>query len=265
MWFWTVQIRGNVKKWSRMVSNGFPLTPVTRIHGCLGSGSGIDQPPGAPHWETEIWWEFLCHPMTLKSQTLAAKCCPRRAKWLPKVTLKWEIWFSKTFVLLRQNNTLWSYDTFQTYQRNKSRNLISFLTPNTKKWASCLQSASQWAPPGNPKFTEFHRTNDLGSQRAAFGARSCIKTAKMVLRAPQMTHFPSDYQSNLMAGGAYPDWNLMSIPIMSPKVNSSAWFVGRGETPKVGTHNPSKIVTNLPWDPRVTPWVHPYPTWSPKC
>ena len=34
---------------------------------------------------------------------------------------------------------------------------------------------------------------------------------------------------------------------------------------QLGTHNPSKIVTNLPWDPRVTPCVHPCPTWSPKC
>ena len=34
---------------------------------------------------------------------------------------------------------------------------------------------------------------------------------------------------------------------------------------QLGTHNPSKIVTNLPWDPQVTPWVHPCPTWSPKC
>ena len=29
--------------------------------------------------------------------------------------------------------------------------------------------------------------------------------------------------------------------------------------------HPSKIVTNLPWDPRVTPWVHPRPPWSQKC
>ena len=34
---------------------------------------------------------------------------------------------------------------------------------------------------------------------------------------------------------------------------------------QLGTHNPSKLVTNLPWSPRMTPWVHPCPTWSPKC
>ena len=50
----------------------------------------------------------------------------------------------------------------------------------------------------------FIKKINSGSQKAAFGARSCTKAAKMVLRAPQMTHIPSDYQSNLIAGGAHP-------------------------------------------------------------
>ena len=33
--------------------------------------------------------------MTLKSQTLAAKCRPRRSKWFPKVTLERKSWISK--------------------------------------------------------------------------------------------------------------------------------------------------------------------------
>ena len=75
-----------------------------------------------------------------------------------------------------------------------------FDTTNTKKSAG-----SKVPPPGDPKFSEFHQKIDLGSQRAAFGARSCTKVAKMVLRLPQMTQFAFDYQSNLIAGGAYHD------------------------------------------------------------
>ena len=158
--------------------------------------------------------------MTLKSQTLAAKCCPRRPKWLPKVTLKRESWIFKNigFTLVKHNFLRLRHLPNLPKKQVKEFDQL-FDTTNTKKWASWLQSTSQWAPPGDPKFFEFHKKIDLGSQRAAFGACSCTKTAKMVLRAPQMTHFPSDYQSNLIAGGAYPDWFLLyRIPMISPKV-----------------------------------------------
>ena len=155
-YFLTIQITENMKKWSKMVSNGFPLTPVTKNHCCLGSARRIDQPPGAPHWETEIWWEFLCHPMTLKSQTLAAKCCPRRPKWLPKVTLQREsrIFKNTCFTIVKHDFLrLRHLPNLPKKQVQEFDQL--FDTTNTKKWASWLQSASQWAPPGDPKFTEF--------------------------------------------------------------------------------------------------------------
>ena len=92
-------------------------------------------------------------------------------------------------------------------------------------WHHKYEKVSQLAPKCLPmsfsRKSKIHWISlkiDLGSQKAAFGARSCTKAAKMVFRAPRMTHFPSDYQSNLIAGGAYTDWKLMSIPMMSPKV-----------------------------------------------
>ena len=157
--------------------------------------------------------------MILKSQTLAAKCCPRHPKWLPKVTLKRESWIFKNICFTIVKQYFLRLRLLPNLPKKQVKEFDQlFDTTNTKKWASWLQSTSQWAPPGDPKLTEFHQKIDLGSQWAAFGARSCTKAAKMVLRAPQMTHFPSDYQSNLIAGGAYPDWKLMSIPMMSPKV-----------------------------------------------
>ena len=157
--------------------------------------------------------------MTLKSQTLAAKCYPRRPKWLPKVTLKRESWIFKnmSFIVVKPYFLRLRHLPNLPKKQVKEFDQLFDIT-DTKKWASWLQSASQWAPPGDSKFTEFHQKIDLGSQTADFGARSCTKPAKMVLRTPQTTHFPSDYQSNLNAGGAYPDWKLMSIPMMSPKV-----------------------------------------------
>ena len=157
--------------------------------------------------------------MTLKSHTLAAKCCLRRPKWLPKVTLKRESWIFKNICFTKVKHDFLRLRHLPNLIKKQVKEFDQlFDTTNTKKWASWLQSASQWAPPGDPKFYEFHQKIDLGSQRAAFGARSCTKAAKMVLRVCQMSHFPSDYQSNLIAGGAYPDWKLVSIPMMSPKV-----------------------------------------------
>ena len=195
-----------------------PLPQSPKITAALGALCE-KSPPGASHWETEIWWEFLCHPMTLKSQTLAAKCCPRHPEWRSKMILKRESWIFKnmSFVFVKQNFLRSPHFPNLPQKQIKEFDQLFDIT-NTKKWASWLQSASQWSSSKHPKFTEFHQKIDLGSQRAAFGARSCTKAAKMVLRAPQMTHFPSDYQSSLIAGGAYPDWNLMSIPMMSPKV-----------------------------------------------
>ena len=182
------------------------------------------------------------------------------------MTLKWESWiFENTCFTLVKHGFLRLRHLPNLPEKQVNGFDQLFDTTGTKKWASWLQSASQWALLGDPRFTEFHQKIDLGSNRAAFGPRSCTKAAKMVLRTAQMTYFPSDYQSHLIAGGAYSDWNWWAFPWCRPRYNSSAWFVGRGETPKVGTHNPSKIVKNLPWDPRVTPWVHPCPTWSPKC
>ena len=180
--------------------------------------------------------------MTLKSQTLAAKCRPRRLKCLPKVTLKRESWIFKNICFTKLKHYFLRLRHLPNLPKKQVKEFDQlFDTTNTKKWASWLQSASQWAPPGDPKFTEFHQKIDLGSQRAAFGARSCTKAAKMVLRPSKMTHFPFDYQSNLIAGGAYSDWNWWAFPWCCPRYNSSAWFVGRGETPKVDIPNQPKI------------------------
>ena len=135
--FLTPQITEDIKKWPKMVSNGFPLTPVTKIHGWHRSDLQMDP----PHLETLEGLEIVSNLMRIpipshdpKISDIGSQILSKTSKMTPKNDPKTrKLDFQKHLFYSGNKNTFWGHDTFQTYQRNKSRNLISFLPPQIRK------------------------------------------------------------------------------------------------------------------------------------
>lgn len=157
----TLQISEYIKKWFKMTPIGFPLTPVTKIHGWHRSDLQIDQSHLEPLEKLEMTLNLMRIPMPShdpKISDTGTQMPPKASKMTPQSDPKTRNVDFQKRLFYHCKNLLFEVTTPSKPTKETSQIICSvFWHHETKKWVSWLQSASQRAPPGDQKLMEFNQ------------------------------------------------------------------------------------------------------------